>query len=368
MKIILYEMKKIWNWKIIGIILIFVTLFYHLFLSYTVENFRNSHPSIERHDFSVEMTERYGPSITGEEIEQFVSERKAIYEQELDTYFDTHSALKKASLANYEEYQLLSEKEYKELTKDELKAIEAMGGKQTNYVVFKLQSLDFIMEETSYVDGSNNIMSDHAFESTMNYVAYMSVLIVLISLVLVAPVIINDRMKNMHFLQYTTKNGRKLINQQFKAILLSGLLLTTISILFFGRLMLRNDILTFWNNKIESFLILGEKPLFDLTFGNYLLWGIFFIYLLNISVTFFAFVISRYSQNMITMIMKIVPIFAVLTTLCTLLFQQMFSPYSRIYQLISIDGIEGIILMMLLLFSSILVVFVLKREKRIDIL
>lgn len=50
-----------------------------------------------------------------------------------------------------------------------------------------------------------------------------------------------------------------------------------------------------------------------------------------------------------------------------MLFQRMFSPYSRIYQLISIDGIEGIILAMLLLLASILVVFVLNREKRIDI-
>ena len=313
------------------------------------------------------MTERYGSSLSGEEIDQFISEKKPVYEQELDNYFDTNPVFEEAGLADYKEYELLHEKEYKDLTKEELKAIEAMSGEQTNYVVFKLQSLDFITEELSYVEGPNNIMSAYTFETTMDYIAGLTILVILLSLIMAAPVVVNDRMKNIHFLQYTSKNGRKIIIQQFKAVLISGLLLTTISILFFGRLLLRNDILTFWNNNVNSFLIIGVNSLFDITFGNYLFWSILFIYLLNISVTFFAFIISRYSQNMITLIMKLVPVFALFTGVSALIFQWMFSPYNRVYQLISVAGIEGMIPVLLLLLAIMISIFVLKREKRIDI-
>lgn len=366
MKIIFYEMKKIWSWKIIGVLVLITAIFYQMFLYYPIENFSTNHPHIEEHNLTVEMVERYGIQITEEEFESFISEKQAIYEAELDTYFETLAVFKETGISNMEDYQALQEKE---LTEKEFEAVMAIAdGDKTNYVTYKLQALDYMMEERPYGSGSNNIMSSYAFESTMNYIGHLAILVVLLTLILTAPVVLRDRMKNMHFLQYTSKNGRKIIGQQFKAVLVSGLVLTTICIGLFGGLILRNDLLVFWNSPVHSFLnVAMQNILFDLTFGEYLSLSVIFIYLLNVSVTILTFVISRFSQNMITLIMKLVPIFAVLTAICTALFARMFTPDNRFYGSIAVDGVEGMVLAAILVIVTIISMIVLKREKRVDV-
>ena len=370
MNIMLYEFKKIWSWKIVGVLIMITAIFYQMFLYYPIEIFRLNHPQIEIHDYTVEMAEEYGVSITGEEIESFVSQKRPLYEQELDQYFEELSVFKAAGLSSYEEFMQFENNLDEELTEEDFDALMAINsGELTNYVAYRLQALDYLTEELSYVEGPNNIMSSYAFESTMSYIGHLSILVVLLSLILAAPVVIRDRMKNMHYLHYTSKNGRKIIGQQLKAVLVSGLILTTICIIVFGGLILRNDLLVFWDSPVNSFLNRAMQDiLFDLTFGEYLSISIIFIYLLNVSVTFLAFTLSRFSQNMITLIMKLVPLFAVLTVLCTILFAWMFTPANQFYGLIAVDGIEGIVLVTFLTIATIISIYVLKREKRIDVL
>lgn len=133
-------------------------------------------------------------------------------------------------------------------------------------------------------------------------------------------------------------------------------------------MILKNNLLIFWNSDIHSFLNMGMKDvLYRFTFGEYLTISILFIYLLSIGSTLLAFMISRYSRNLITLIMKVIPIFAILVVVCTFMYEQMFNPYNRFYQLTSISGIEAIIPVILLIITIGLAVFVLNREKRVDI-
>lgn len=47
---------------------------------------------------------------------------------------------------------------------------------------------------------------------------------------------------------------------------------------------------------------------------------------------------------------------------------QYFTPANQFYGLIAVDGIEGIVLVTFLILTTIISIYVLKREKRIDVL
>lgn len=370
MRNVLYEMKKIWDWKIIAILIIIATLFYQIFLYYPIEEFRNNHPHIESHDLAVEMVERYGSTITEEELSEFILVKESLTESEFNLLLESTPAFEEAGIKNYEDYYLFNQKSFdkpKEVTKEEKEALEAIRDGQGDYILYKFQTIHKLADEMPQ-GKSNSILNEYTFATTMAYISQLAILIVLLSLILVSPLVVNDRTKNMHFLQYTSKNGRKTLNTQIVAALISTFVLTTLCIVLFGGMILRNDILIFWNSDVNSFLNPWVGTLwFQLTFGEYISIALLFIYILNISVVTFAFIISRYSENMITMIMKLIPIFAVITITFNVLFHEMFSPYNWFYQITNIVGIEGIFSVILLVISVALILFTLKREKHIDI-
>lgn len=372
MKIILYELKKIWNWKIIGLMVIIASLFYQMFLYYPIEHFRDNHPHIEGHDLAVEMTERYGTNITEEELEEFIHDKKYINELEFETIVETSPVFEEVGITTYEDYQLLNNKFFEkpeELTNEEQEAIKIMhNDEQTDYRIYIIDRINAIAEDDSYIYKSNSILDGYTFETTMTYIGQLAILILLLSLLLVSHLVVSDRTKHVHFLQYTSTNGRKILSLQMVAVMISAFLLTTLCIVVFGGIILRNDILVFWDNNVNSFLnsFIGE-PWFELTFGEYILISILFIYILTLSVTLVTFIISRFSQNMVTMIMKLIPVFAVTTIIFNVLFNQMFTPHNLFYQLTSIVGVEGLLSVVLLVAALVATFFTLKKEKYIDI-
>ncbi len=372
MKIIWYELKKIWNWKIIGLLILIAILFYHMFLYYPIEHFRSNHPHIEGHDLAVEMTERYGTTLSEDELEEFLQEEKYINEREFETIVETSPVFEEAGIVTFEDYQSLNNKFFEgseELTAEEEEALDILhNDEQTDYSLYKRDRINAIMEDQSYTYGSNSILDSYTFETTVNYIGQLAVLTLLLSLVLVSPLVVKDRTRNIHFLQYTSKNGRKILKQQLIAVLLSAVVLTTVAVIVFGRLILRNDLLVFWNNGVDSFLNSRMSDMwFHLTFGEYISLALLLIYFLNISLVLLAFVISRYSQNRISMIMKLIPLFAVFAAFGSALFNWMLSPSNRLYRLLSLVGLEGILTAVLFVIAASLMIFSLKREKRIDI-
>lgn len=370
MRIILYEMKKIWDWKIIALLIIIATLFYQMFLYYPVEHFRHNHPHIEGHDLTVKMTGRYGTNITEEEFEEFIAEKKFIYELQMDTYLAADELSKEAGITNTEEYQNFINDYFNEtLSEDELELVDKIWlDEQLDNLNYQVQAVNYLEEVVSFDEGSNGILDNYLFESTMNYTKDLAILVILLTLIFVAPLLVSDRSRNIHFLQYTSKNGRKILSQQLIGIVLSAFLLTTINIVGFGRLILRNDLLVFWNNDIRSFLNLGmTNAFYDLTFGEYLSIAIFFIYLLSISISLIAFALSRYSQNKITLVMKAIPVYAVFAIVCYHLFNRMLSPFNRFYHLTNLVGVEVILLSLILITGISIVIFTLRKEKQLDI-
>ena len=75
MRIIIYEMKKIWSLKILFILALVCALFYIMFMSYFINYYKSgNHPHAEHIYYAEELTRLYGTSITPEELSAYVTE------------------------------------------------------------------------------------------------------------------------------------------------------------------------------------------------------------------------------------------------------------------------------------------------------
>jgi len=383
MNIVLYEMKKIWNFKLLLIIATLCALFFFLFMDFYIKYYPNGHPETEEVNYATQMIEQYGLSLEPKEYDEFIEEEKADIYSKIETYIKTNSVFSDAKIYTFEDFEKVYEKE--SLTQLESNAKEALLGEESDYILYKLQKLqsierfydvdfnDFLnekeqlrLDKLQYAEKYNNIMSITTFSNTVMYLTYFSRLAILTVLLFVAPLVISDRTKNLHLLQYTSKCGRKVFNRQFAAIILSAFLLTTVLILIFGTIYSINGTSLFWNNRLISFMNPSGVFWFDISYGQYIILFVIFLYLLCLGTASIVFILSRYSQNIITLILKLIPAVVAFWALCFGVFFNTFSSSNTLYKLTKIFGIEPIICSFIFIVGFIVSFYIMKRERKID--
>ena len=127
MRIVINEMKKIWNVRMFLIIVLICLLFYLLFMSFHIKYFPNGHPATEEVYYSIEMLQRYEPTLEEDEFYEFVMETREKLVSEIELYIESNSVFVNAGMHSYEDYVRLSEKETH--TESERKHIERCLGK-----------------------------------------------------------------------------------------------------------------------------------------------------------------------------------------------------------------------------------------------
>jgi hypothetical protein len=104
MRIIGYEIRKLLNWKVIGLLVLLSFLFYHLFLSFEFKNFPNGRPIGDDFNISKQMIAKYGPEMDEKEFADF----KVTYEKEVekaDEYLQSHEGFVEAGVTTYEQFR-----------------------------------------------------------------------------------------------------------------------------------------------------------------------------------------------------------------------------------------------------------------------
>lgn len=360
MKIVLYEMKKIWNIKLLLIITGLCVLFF------------------------------YGTTLEPEEYKEFIVKAYGEISSQMEAYIKNNAVFSAAGIYTLADFEKVYQKS--ETTQLEDNAIKILLGEESDFLLFKLQALNSIEEAyhddfnytlhtlnekeqlrltkiqyTGKYNNINNIMSGWVIENTVMYTMCFSVLVILAVLVLIAPIIITDRTQNIYLLQYTSKNGRKIFNQQFAAVILSAFFLTSALIFIFGAIYSLNGTKLFVNNGLISFIGFNEFW-FDITYGQYILLCVMLLYLLCLGTASIAFVLSRYSSNIISLILKLIPAFAALWALCFGVFCGTFGSGNPLYRQTKIFGIEPIVCSLLFAAGLAASFYILHREKKIDIL
>ena len=214
----------------------------------------------------------------------------------------------------------------------------------------------------------HSILSYWTYSFTERYIVYFSVLLMLSVLILVSPLLTSDRHRGIHYLQYSSGRGREIMGSQLAATLLSAFALTTLLILIFGWIFSLNGTGLFWNNYINSDFNVGVYTVFKMTYGEWVVSAVLLMYVLALSASVLAFILSRFSGNLITLIMKLIPAFAVLGFLCVKLFDRLFGMFNELYLTLRIFGAEAYVCGVLLIFAFLAVWLVLRREKRVDVM
>lgn len=363
MKIVLYEMKKIWNIKLLLIITIICALFFFMFMEFEIKHFPNGHPATELVDYSIQMIKEYGTTLEIEEYNEFIVKENAEISSQIEGYIKSNIMFTEAGIDTFEEYDFILFK------RDALKSIEERYCENISGYIseFYNEKEQLRLAEIQYAEKLNNIMEYDVFFSTARYSESLAKLSILAVLLMIAPLIITDRTQNLNLLQYTSKRGRKIFNHQFVAVILSAILLTTAMILVFGIIYSVNGTQQFWNSGLISFLH-GSIYWFDITYGQSIVLFVIFTYLLCLGTATIAFIFSRYSSNIIALILKLIPTYVVLWALCVAVFGSTFSSGNILYRITKIFGIEPIICTLVLVLGFAASFYILHRERKIDIL
>lgn len=390
MRIILHELKKIWNIKSLFVVALICALFYFLFLSQFID-FPNGHSTTEEVEYSIEMLQRYGTTLEEDEISEFTSENREKLIAEMEMYIKRDPIFADAGIYSFEDYERVANQPTN--SEVESKAIWALLGKEYDFVRFKLQALEWIESQYQFyptyasqlISDSisakeierlteiletkeyTNIMDWNVYENTVGYTVFLANLSILSVFVLVSPLIVIDRSRNVYLLQYSSKQGRKILQKQFIAVLLSAFMLTTILILIFGAIYSTNGTWIFWNSSLTSFLN-SHTFWFDITYGEYVVVYILLLYILCLSTAALAFLCSRFSRNLVTLILKLIPIFALLVLFSNnCIFIHMFSFSHFLYWNLGLIGMEPIISGIVFILCVGASLYFVRREKAIEV-
>jgi hypothetical protein len=213
-----------------------------------------------------------------------------------------------------------------------------------------------------------SVFNSVIYNNTLEYAAFFYVLAILAVLILVSPLLVSDRHDKLHHLQYSSALGRRIIGRQLLATLLSAFALTTLLVLLFWAIFAITGSFLFWDCYLANALTLDLFPVFDLTYGQWLVALLALMYVPALAASLCAFMLSRFSGNLITLVMKLLPVFVVFAYLRPVLFGGFFSlTRSQAYNILRLPGAEAYACFAILLIALAAALFVVRRERGVDV-
>ena len=414
MRIIINELRKIWNFKILAIIIALCAIYFSL----SMMDYIRWYPSgawFGHVEFAHHLTENYGPSLNMEDFEDFLTYRDVIV-AELDQFFEANAFFRELEISGFDDLQNFREyygPRYETLTDEERSRFYAVSlelgyivrteqyGDLTSqnvtpdaynkinsfYNLVSFYQINIIMEDEwpSHIDSFiarhplseaeynrltqirdsgelTSIMTQHTLFHAWRYARGLAMLVVLVTLIMVSSLVTSDRANRVNWLQYSSRQGRKIFGKQFLAVLISAVVVTTILVIVFAAVFAAmTGMYAFWNNGINSFMGATFHWL-SITFGQYVLLMVVVMYMISIGAAAFAFILARFSTNMIRLMFKIIPLFTVLVVLSNRVLDNFLQ--------VVVGGdafMQGVLLLLVLTVGFTAAVVVVVREKKFEL-
>jgi uncharacterized membrane protein len=197
-------------------------------------------------------------------------------------------------------------------------------------------------------------------------------MVMLSVLLLVSPLVAADRLRRMSQLQYTAKIGRKIICRQLAAVMISAFVLAVILIGVFCAIFYSAGLFEFWNHGVTSFLN-GPQFLLPLTQGNLIVIMTGLAIVLSLAVACAAFLLSRFSRGLLSVIIKVIPVVVALNFINRAIIGSVgwgappFGFGNTMYRMTRIMGTEVIVSVLLLLVALSAALIISRRENRVDV-
>ncbi|MCR8848426.1 hypothetical protein NQ095_08435 [Rossellomorea sp. SC111] len=312
MNIVWMEMKKIFNWKILLLLTFVNVILYYMLVQFDIEYFPNGRPALDSYRVGVEMVEKYGPDMNESEKADF----RERYEQEVqkaDRFIKGREDFKKAGIQSYGEFKshngTLFERVYFEEGINlfwELQARETLLDFQRNQDTIMTNQINRaeISQKKKLKDlketGQNDLYPDVSLRNMEEIFRNIAIVVLISVLLIVSPMFLNDRNKQMPELQYTSKTGRQLFQKKFAAGMLSSFIVITVLLAVYLSLYSLNDPSAFFDVPINSFV--AAHYWYHLTFFQYIVLSIVAIYVLGFILAVISMAISNLAPSFISLI------------------------------------------------------------------
>jgi hypothetical protein len=413
MSVFLLELKKIWNRRILLVIAVLCALTWLAFL----RDFQSAYDSLLVHGtygaYQTQMFERYGVTLEPDELEDFdIPGKKAALVAQMDEMIAGSPVFAEYGIRSFAEYQAFTESGYEDYGPEEANAHNEAAGAmervlwewkdgitldewyasplmrygcllnlESRYIGYEnemqtqLRLLDGrpVAQRSAQrllTSGNNSLIAYFLSGVFSQYAAVTAIVSVLITLLLVSPLIVADRQRGMNLLQYASSAGRRIIRYQFAAIAVSAFMLSLFAVCAGFLPILAGRAADYWNAPVMAYgsgnLLMN---LYDLTFGQYVaILGAMSV-LFSVGAACVAFVLARFSGNIVFMFIKAVPLAALFGMVSFFALKNAFA-YSRMdmnFLRGKIDAPEVWACLPAALIGFALAAWVIWREKRVDV-
>ncbi|NLY45067.1 MAG: hypothetical protein GX053_03635 [Tissierella sp.] len=374
MKIVLNEIKKIFELKMIAIMLLINFILYFLFTSFHINHFPNGRPELDHYNIHLEMLENYGRDMDEEEFAHF----KEVYENEVERanqYLQEDELAREEGISTYEAFRSIGSDRLGSYIMFEervdlfweLQARESLidDYETTDLFIERLyeksneqqrQRIDEVVHE----DRLSSIFPNLVFNNYTDYIGEVCLAIFLSIMFMLSPIYLRDGKNNMNDLQYTSKIGRNLFKKKALGAIIATFIIITLELGVYFLIYTKNNTGMFLNSKIISIF---HKRIFwyNLTFIQYIVLTLVGIYVMGFVIALMVSLISSLAPNYIATIAIQIPL--VFFTLVV------FIPYLIKYiALVNLPKYSrGISYLGLVIVSLILMGIRWRREKLMDI-
>ncbi|OWR31180.1 hypothetical protein CDO73_08570 [Saccharibacillus sp. O23] len=372
MNLFRHELKKIWNPRILLLIAALAVLVWFTML----RGLLNSYESLGTHggygSHQRELFERYGDTLEPEEWAAYdVPGRKAALESEMNALIADDPRFAEYGVRDYREYRAFAERSTEGMNdRQTAQFLEAAGDMQDRLSLrrdgqtldefyaspqIQMQTLEAL--ESAYaeygptlqtiiarderpvvVEAAEQILKRHndslirvdLCETVSMYAATIGVFAIAATLLLTGVPLARDRARNIYLIQYSSQTGRRILFVQGAAMLASGCAVSLLSIVIGSLPLIAAGMGDYAHASIQSFTYF-EMGLYDMTFGRYALVLAGMIVLMCAASAGLAFILAKFSANLITMLIKLVPTGIALSGLAVLAISRAFSFHNILF-------------------------------------
>ncbi|WP_172253445.1 ABC transporter permease [Saccharibacillus deserti] len=414
MRLFLYELKKIWSWRVLALLAAFAALVWFSILRGDVQTYKTlSHYASSFGPYQREMFDKYGPTLESEELADYdISGKIAALEGELDDWIASDPLFTGNGISTYAEYEDFRSQDRDSMDKEEYEKFSEITmqmdrklwldeywndpKKQFTSPYVRLGMLSNLNDTyTEYernighyleyenqpvaVEAARQILAKHNNSlvpynlkgTASGYSTVVGVFVILATLLLVSPSLTRDRARHIHPLQYSSTVGRRILLIQWAAVTVSACVFSLVAIGASATALLTTDMSAYFGVSMLSMNYGSIQSLYEITFGQYLLLLAVMIVLLSMTAACFAFVLAKFSTNIIGAVLKIVPLGLAFWVLYLSAISEPFDPRNALFRSILHGRVvmpELILCVVLAAAGLLAAVIVAARERKADIL
>ncbi|GAK39330.1 hypothetical protein PUW24_23145 [Paenibacillus urinalis] len=325
MKLIGYELREIFNPKVLIFLALFHVIFYFLFLEFSFKYFPNGRPNGDVHQVTIQMLGQYGDHMGTEEFEDFKQQLTDL-EQKADQLIKSDPYFKEYRVNSYEEYKQksgegilpfeVSSYVYNHKERNDLfygigargRLIEQYESKNTAAIMdlndAQLEKVEQYEKEGIFT----SLFSDELMQNYTILLGFLQILVLVSSMFLLIPLYIRDRSNGVIYLQYSSKTGRKHFLIKWLTAILAVTVLYAIQLSAFFMFYSDEIKSVFYPISINSYFNSWLGPYwYDLSFMEFIFITMGLLYVLLLLFTTLTAMISSLARNYVIIIAALVP-------------------------------------------------------------